>query len=214
MKQKDTFKQVVFILLLASISLACSAGALAATVTPVPTNTVTLVPSTNTATPKPTSTPLPTATEIPPTPVPVPMGTPVSSRDYEVNVIYMRTLNTVYLDTIYQWVPTQGNMFVELGIKVVNLEPSSKVSIPWSAVYIIEENGDMRYPSWGEFKPVKIGIEFNPKELVFRELKNPAEQVSFDEVVYLRAIYGAKKLSPTTLLFGFGESPLIKVIVP
>jgi hypothetical protein len=105
-------------------------------------------------------------------------------------------------------------MFVELGIKVVNLKPGSKVAVPWGDIHIIEESGDVWYPNWGEFKPVASGVEFNPKKLIFRSLEDPNEQVVFDEVVYVRAIYGAAKLSPTTLLFGFGDSPLIKVVVP
>ena len=213
MNHKNTLKQVTFMLLVACFVLACSGGALAATATPVPTNTA-LPEPTNTVTPKPTKTPMPTATEIPPTPAPVPMGTPVSNGDYEVNVIYMRTLDTVYLDAQYHWVPTAGNMFVELGVKIVNLKPGSKVAIPWGDVTIIEQNGDNWYPNWGEFKPVASGVEFNPKKLVFRSLENPNEQVVFDEVAYVRAIYGVAKLSPTPLLFGFGDAPLIEVIVP
>ena len=211
MKEKKAFKQIVFMLLIAFIIMSCGGGALAVTATPVPSNTSA---PTNTVTPKPTNTPIPTATEIPPTPTPAPMGIPVSSGDYEVNVVYMRTLDTVYLDTIYHWVPTAGNMFVELGIKVVNLKQGSKVSIPWGSIHVIEESGNAWYPNWGEFKPVTSGVEFNPKKLVFRSLDNPDEQVIFDEVVYVRAIYGVAKLSPTTLLFEFGDSPQIKVVVP
>jgi hypothetical protein len=142
------------------------------------------------------------------------MGTPVSNGDYEVNVVYMRTLETVYLDTKYHWVPTAGNMFVELGIKVTNLKPGSKVSVPWGNIHVTEASGSAWYPNWGEFKSVASGVEFNPKKLVFRSLDNPNEQVIFDEVAYVRAIYGVAKLSPTTLLFEFGDSPQIKVIVP
>jgi hypothetical protein len=142
------------------------------------------------------------------------MGMTVSSGDYEVNVISMRTLNTVYLDTQYQWVPTAGNMFVELGIKVVNLKPGSEVSVPWGNVYVIEEDGGTWYPNWGEFKPVAKGIEISPKSLVFKILDDPNEPVVFDEVVFIRAIYGVAKHSPTTILFGFGDAPLIEVVVP
>ena len=211
MKKKNIFKQIVFMLLAAFIILSCGGGALAATATPAPSNTSA---PTNTVTPKPTNTPIPTATEIPPTATPAPMGVPVSNRDYEVNVVYMRTLETVYLDTQYHWVPTAGNMFVELGIKVVNLKPSSKVSVPWGNIHVTEESGNAWYPNWGEFKPVASGVEFNPKKLVFRSLEDPDEQVVFDEVAYVRAIYGVAKLSPTTLLFEFGDSPQIKVVVP
>jgi hypothetical protein len=218
MKHNSPLTKVLFVLLFAVLFvLACSMGSFGAAPSPAPTNT--LVPTntpapTNTAKPEPTNTPIPTETEIPSTPTPMPMGTPVSNGEYEVNVVYMRTLETVYLDTQYHWVPTAGNMFVELGIKVVNLKPGSKVSVPWGSVYVREASGDVWYPNWGEFKPVASGVEFNPKKLVFRSLKDPAEQVVFDDIVYVRAIYGVAKLSPTTLLFGFGDSPQIKVVVP
>ncbi|MCA2000940.1 MAG: hypothetical protein LDL51_03655 [Chloroflexi bacterium] len=45
-------------------------------------------------------------------------------------------------------------------------------------------------------------------------LENPNEAIVFDEKAALRAIYPVTKLSPTTLLFQFGEAPWIKVVVP
>ncbi|MBN1305206.1 MAG: hypothetical protein JXA13_12290 [Anaerolineales bacterium] len=216
MDRYRSWKRFVLPIVLAFVGLSCGIGdsfspLSVSTDTPVPTNTATPRP---TSTPRPTTTPQPTATEAPPTPIPAPMGTPVSNGDYEVNVVSMRTLNTVYLDKIFQWVPTAGNMFVELGIKVVNLKPGAAVSVPWGQVHIIEENGDTWYPNWGEFKPVESGIEVSPKSLMFRMLEDPAEEVVFDEVVFIRAIYGVAKHNPTTLLFGFGDSPLIVVVVP
>ncbi len=167
MKHNSSFTKVLFVLLLTALFvLACGTGSMGAIATPVSTNTPastnTPLP-TNTATPKPTNTPLPTATEIPPTPTPVSMGTPVSSGDYEVNVMYMRTLETVYLDKQYHWVPTAGNMFIELGIKAKNLKPGSKISIPWASVYLVEEDGDVHYPNWGEFKPLAGGLNLIPR---------------------------------------------------
>lgn len=217
MKHNRMLTKVLFVLLAALFVLACGAGSLRATATPVPTNTPA---ATNTPlptnTPAATNTPLPppTETEIPATPTPVPMGTPVSSGDYEVNVIFMRTLDTVYLDAQYQWVPSAGNMFVELGIKVVNLKPGSNVSVSWGDIYVIEEDGSIWYPGWGESKSAVSGVEISPKSLVFRSLDNPDEQIVFDEVVFVRAIYGVAKHSPTTILFGFGDAPLIEVVVP
>lgn len=71
------------------------------------------------------------------------MGTPVSNGDYEVNIVYMRTLDTVYLDTMYHWVPTKGNMFVELGVIVSNSNPGSKINVRWGDVSIQESNGSV-----------------------------------------------------------------------
>ena len=105
-------------------------------------------------------------------------------------------------------------MFVELGIKVVNLNPGSPVSIAWGDIYVVEEDGNIWYPNWGEFKPVASGIEVAPKSLVFRTLEDPSEPVVFEDVVFIRAIYGVVKHNPTTVLFGFGDAPLIEILVP
>ncbi len=142
------------------------------------------------------------------------MGTPVSTENYEVNVLYMRRLDTVYLDQDYVWVPKKGYMFVELGIKAVNLKPGSTVAVPWQDIYVIEQNGDAWYPSWGEAKAVASGVEISPKSLTFHEIKDKYERVVFKEVAFVRAIYIVGDQRPTTLLFGFGDSPLIAVDVP
>ena len=211
MKENNVLKQALFVSIAAMLVLACGGGAIAFTATPA----ATLTPQvTSTSTSRPTSTPRPTATEVPPTPTAVPMGQSVTNGDYEVNVISMRTLDTVYLDSLYHWVPTEGNMFVELGIKVVNLNPGSPVSVAWGDIYVVEEDGSTWYPNWGEFKPVSNGIEISPKSLVFRTLEDPREPVIFDDVVFIRAIYGVTKHNPTTVLFGFGEAPLIEILVP
>jgi hypothetical protein len=208
MKRNRPFKEAMFVVVVAVFILACGGGAIALTPTPAPP------PATNTIVPRPTSTLRPTATDVPPTPTAAPMGMPVSTEDYEVNVISMRMLETVYLDAQYHWVPTAGNMFVELGIKVVNLKPGSTVSVAWGNIVVIEDDESTWYPNWGEFKPVASGIEVSPKSLVFRTLDDPAEEVTFDDVVFIRAIYGVARHSPTTILFGFGNAPLIEVVVP
>jgi len=190
----------------ANVEMAESLGSIVPTRTPRLTFTQQVTP-----TQQPTSTPRPTSTK---TATPAPMGETVSSGKYEVEVVTVRTLNTVYISEYSNWIPTEGNMFVELGIKVVNLKPGSKISVSWGDIYVIEEDGGTWYPNWGEFKPVASGVEVSPKSLVFRSLDNPAEQVIFDDVVFIRAIYAVAKHNPTTILFGFGDSPLIKVIVP
>ena len=205
------------LLVVALLMSACTNAAIFATPTPLPTDTPTPSPTFTpslTFTPSPTFTASPTATEVPPTSTAAPMGVPVSSGDYEVNVKSVRTLGSVYISNRYRWVATANNMFVELGIKVINSKPGSKLNIYWSDIYVIEENGKTTTPDWGEFKPVASGVEINPKTLLFKELRNPSERVVFDEVVFIRAIYIITKQRPTTILFGFGHSPLIEVVVP
>jgi hypothetical protein len=129
MKHVNRFWQVVLVLLIALIVLACNGQALMALPTPksntsiVPT--ITAVPTIiaapiNTAVSGPKITLIHLAIKLPPTPTPMPMGTPVSIGDYQVNVMYMRTLNSVYLDRLYAWFPKDGDMYVELGVKVTN----------------------------------------------------------------------------------------------
>jgi hypothetical protein len=182
----------------------------------VPTNTLTATAtSTATSTPTPTSTPLPTATEVPPTSTAVPMGEPVSTTDYEVNVITMRILPSVINDYFNEWVPKDGYMFVELGIKVVNLNPGTNVSVKNEKINVIEEDGKTWYPSWGFAKPVASGTDVTPKNLTLLSWENLGQEtVDFDEVVFIRTVYIVKKHNPTTLLFRFGDSPLIEVVVP
>ncbi len=172
----------------------------------IPSNTPRVI-----STQRPTSTPKPTFTI---TATPAAVGETVSNEKYEVQVITVRTLNTVYISEYANWVPTEGNMFVEICLKVVNLDPGSKISVPWGKVYVIEEDGSSWYPNWGEFKSVASGVEVNPKSLAFKALEDRTERVIFDDTVFIRAIFAVAKHNPTTLIFGFGDSPLIEVIVP
>lgn len=209
---------IVLSLVCALIMSACAGSAVAPSPTPTLTPTITLTATvilTATSTSTPTLTPSPTATEKPPTSTAAPMGETVSTNDYEVDVITMRTLPSVYDNNLYEWVPKDGYMFVELGIKVVNLNPGTDISVRIGKINVIEENGSIWHPSWGFAKPVARGIDVAPKSLTLLPWDNLSiETVDFDEVVVIRTVYIVKKLSPTTLLFRFGDSPLIEVVVP
>jgi hypothetical protein len=209
MRQKNTLKQVAFMLLVAFIVLACSSGALAATATPVPTNTATPAP-TNTATPKPTKTPLPTAT-LEPTPAPV--GVPVQSESYEVVVSNVRRLDSgVHTGDGYYWSANPGYVFIELEVKVSNLR-SSEASVSWGDIYVVESSGDAWYPNWGGSKAVESGSSFAASSLSVSSIDDGGATISFADDLYLRVIYIVTESDPTTVLFGFADSPKIEVVV-
>jgi len=208
-KQKNTLKQVVFMLLIAFIILACSGGALAATATPIPTNTATPRP-TNTATPKPTNTPVPTAT-LEPTPAPV--GVPVQSASYEVVVSNIKRLDSgVHTGDGYYWSANPGYVFIELEVKVTNLQ-SGAANVSWGDIYVLESSGNAWYPNWGGYKAVKSGENFAASSLSVSKIKNSGFTLFFVDDLYLRVIYIVAESDPTIVLFGVADSPMIEVVV-
>jgi hypothetical protein len=211
MKQKNEFQQLSFILGVVLFILACNGGGLMATATPVPTNTLPAPTSTLTATPKPTSTPMPTAT-LEPTPAPV--GVPVQSNSYEVTVLKVRKLvSGVHTGDGFYWTANPGNIFIELEVKVKNLQPGVAASIPWSHIYVVESDQKAWYPNWGGFKAVKSGANFSASSLSVSSIDNGDVTISFTDDLYLRVIYIVAESDPTRALFGFDDSPMIEVVV-
>ncbi|MBT3313561.1 MAG: hypothetical protein HN390_03010 [Anaerolineae bacterium] len=183
------------------------------TETPVPTNTA--LP-TSTVTPKPTLPPTPTHTEVPPTPTAAPVGVAVTNDKYEVTVVKVRKLETVFLDNDYHWVAQDGYLFLEIGVKVKSLDNSDSVRVPWNEIYIVEDSGDAWYPGWAGFKSVASGIDISPTSIIFEEIDGGYGTVDIDkgQDVFLRLIYTVVKKSPTVVLFGFHDSPFIEVSLP
>lgn len=205
MTQLNTLKKVLFILLVTFIILACNGGALAATATPVPTNTATLVP-TSTATPKPTNTPLPTATLEPPTPAPV--GVSVQSEKFEVKVIDAVKRDRVYPGGKFYFTAANGYMLVDIGVKVANISDSALWRVKWGDVYIMNENQEWWYPSWGTFEDTSD--ELDPFTIGVSETEiNPDLVITLKKTGYLRLFYHIPK--DKTYYFGFDDSPLTEV---
>lgn len=192
-------------------SLACSAVAPEPTATVEPTlpSTSTVIP---TATQKPTSTPRPTSTPIPPTATAAPVDVTVSNSDYDVEVIKVRKLGSVYLDQYYIWEANPGYLFLELGVKVTSKQPGMKF-IPWENVYVIEQDQNVWYPGWGGYQTASPGENVAPATIIFEQIHDGADLVQFEEVVYLRVIWGIKDNNPSTVYFGFDTSPLIEVTI-
>lgn len=210
-------KHFIFLpIVILAFSLACSSfSELSATATPettatsFPTNTPTTAP---TATKKPTFTPRPTFTPVPPTATAAPVGVTVSNADYDVDVLKVRKLGSVYLDQNYVWQANPGYLFLELGVKVTNKQGGT-TSIPWENIYVIEEGKQSWYPGWGGFQTAAPGETLNPASIIFEEIKSGKSLVSFKEVVYLRLIWTIKDNNPSIVYFGFDTSPLIEVRV-
>jgi hypothetical protein len=212
MKMNRVYSVFAAILVLLAVSSACGIGTPAeptaipptVTNTPIPTDTPTQLP-TSTPTPKPTVTF---------TPTPAPVGIPVSGNAFEVTVLKARVLTSgVHTDDGYYWATDPGYLFVELGVRVRNLTPASKASVPWQYVYIVEDSGKSWYPNWGGFKAVSSGKALDPSSISVSPVKNGDDVISFDQDLYLRAIYVVSEKKPTTLEFGFDQSPMIQIIV-
>ncbi|GAB4402145.1 MAG: hypothetical protein OHK003_29360 [Anaerolineales bacterium] len=203
----------IFLTTLLVLSLACSTVSSPAvpvdTSIPVEPPTATIAA---TATQKPTSTPRPTATAVPPTATAAPVGVTVSNEEYEVNVIKVRKLGSVYLDQNYIWEANPGYLFLELGVQVIS-KRTGITSIPWQNIYVTEQDGNSWYPGWGGFQTAKSGENINPATIIFAQIHNENELVSFGEVVFLRLIWTIKDNNPSTVYFGFDTSPLIEVTI-
>lgn len=188
-------------------SLACSTLSPSPTATPQPTNTNTITPS---PTKTPTFTPQPTRTPIPPTATAVPAGTPVSNMDYEVNVIKIRKLGSVYHDEYHIWHANPGYLFLELGVKVISKKTGN---ISWNNIYIINEEGKAYMPNWGGYQKSLDGTNINPANIIFEDLTQGSFSISLSNTLFFRIIWVTEDKNPSTVLFGFDTAPLIKVII-
>jgi len=211
MKQNRTYKQIVFILLIALSVLACVGGSLGATATPAPTNTPeatnTPVP-TITATHEPTSTPRPTPTEISPTPTPAPIGVSVRYDSLEITLLDVVTHGHIVTGGSYYYYSKPGETFIDMAVRVRNLNPGNPVRVLWSYVYIVEKNGAW-YPLYGALRKVTDGKEYDPFNITLGTEIQGESFVEFDNDTYLRLIYYVADDPEQTILFGIQDSPLI-----
>jgi hypothetical protein len=212
MKHYSLFKQVMFISLVALFVLACSLVTGGGSSTPVATAPPKVA---DTAVAPPIATDLPTleptATEVPVTPTPAPVGVPVKGGSYEVTVIKAVSLKKLYPGGTLVWTPKAGYMIVDVAVKVTNLTGSS-ASVPWKTVFVTEKTGDSWYPNYGTYKESGSGID--PFTLGISETNiNGDDVITFNGDIYLRLIFMVKDYNPTTLMFGFGDSPLIEIVI-
>jgi hypothetical protein len=208
-----------FLSLLLTMSLACGAFSAAPTDSaPVdsaeaePTNTPQPTDIPPTATKKTTNTPRPTNTPVPPTATAAPVGVTVSNEKYEVRVVKVRKLGSVYINDYTVWQANPGYLFLELGVKVVN-KTGSPIRITYGDIYTIEKNGDIYAPGWGGYKDSPTGTEINPASIIFEEIKNSSKAVTLNDLTFLRLIWVVADNNPSIVLFGFDTAPLIEVMI-
>ena len=214
---KTVLVKVSFLIVVLTVILACSGGGLGApaatdtpapTNTPAPTSTITLTP---TKTARPTRTPEPTATL---TPTPAPLGVPVKTDSYEVTVVGAVDLKRIYPGGKYLYTPNAKYMIVDIGVRVRNLNPGQTISMPWSEVYVVEENNDSWYALWGSFEEVSSGSEIDPFTLGISDQEiNGDDTFSFTQDAYFRLVYILARESTKNILFGFGDSPMITLTI-
>ena len=212
MTPKRTHIHVFVVLLVALFITACAGGLLAGTATPEPTNTApathTPLP-TGTATPKPTSTSKPTATEIPPTPTPAPIGVAVNYNELEITLLDVVPHSQIVTGGSYYYYSKPGEIFIDLAVRVRNLNAGNPVRVQWSYIYVVEARG-IWYPLYGVTKKVDSGTEYDAFNIALGPEVNGEDFIEFDGDTYLRLIYYIEDDPEQILLFGIEDSPLIQ----
>jgi len=211
MKRNQTFKQFGVVMAIALSVLACVGGSLGATATPVPSNTAEAThtpPPTRTPTPKPTFTRRPTATKIPPTPTPAPIGVSVISDSLEITLLDVVTHGHIVTGGSYYYYSKPGETFIDMAVRVRNLNPGDAVLVQWSYIYIVEAKGTW-YPLYGVTRRVERDRKFDAFNIDFDFEVNGDDFVEFDDDTYLRLIYYVVDDPEQLILFGIGDSPQI-----
>lgn len=211
-KPKTVF---LFLSLLLLVSLACGTFGsdpadsveVASSNTPQPP---TDIPAT--ATQRPTNTPRPTNTSLPPTATAAPIGVPSANEDYEVTVLYARYFAKVFSGGLEYTPLTFGGQFLDVGVVVKNLQPSTR-TVSWQDIYVIivKENQGY-YPNFGGSFVTNNNENFDPATLFLFPEEN-LEDIIFDDIVYIRGIWATDGDRPATFYFGFDTSSLIEIII-
>lgn len=194
---------------------ACSPSAqqLTATVLAMPTDTLTATQTplpTNTATLKPTATPRPTKTPIPPTPTAAAIGESVLYNSLEITVLDVITHSHIVPGGLYYYYSKPGQTFIDIGVRVRNLKPGTPVVIAWENVYVVEAKDKVWYPMYGDVKQVDSGKSYDPFSIEIKTEVIGSKTLQFDNDTYLRLIYYVADNPDHVMLFGIGNSQLIK----
>jgi len=212
MNRIRTFKQVLFVMVVALIILAClgiGGSEANATGTPLPADAATQRP---TATEEPASIPQPAETPVPEPPTPARVGEAVRSESFEVTVVSAKELRRVYMGNFYYY-PRENEIYGEIVVKVTNLT-GSEVNVPWENVYVVVDNGDAFYPTWGGYTAVRTGKKVDGATVGVNEIVDGKATLDFEEDAFLRMIWWLDRQDgKTTVLFGFLDSPYIKVVI-
>jgi len=159
-----------WILVIALMLNGCRPGAFLVP-TVVPTATFTAIPS---LTPSPTLSPTPTLTPSPtltPTLVPA-VGTPDSNGNWEVTVLEGAVSRpTLFFFGIYEYPTDKRNIFVDMAVRIRNLNPAQNRPISLASFWVVDETGTVSNVSAlgiqpanpnKSIDPFSIGITRNP----------------------------------------------------
>ena len=210
---KNFLTKIGLLVVIIVVILACQAGAaVSVTATPVPTDTP--LP-TNTSTPKPTSTPRPTSTPKPTAtlpPTPAPKGEAVIYGPLEITLLEATTHDLIVPGGQYYWYSKPGEIFIDLGVRVRNLEPGNPITVTWSNIFIVDINGEALYPNFGDYKMVDSGTDYDPYKIGISTEIVGEDELEFDQDTYLRLVFYTVYDPKQSILFGIGDSPLITFV--
>ena len=174
------------------------------TASPMPTKTATVI----------TPSPIPTRTAIPASATPSRMEFPVQNVNLAIQVVGLEKPYHIYLSDDQIFTPGEGNMFLGLGINVVNFTDSD-IPLKWSDVYLINKYQDKWYPVWGAYEKTNLVIDPFSVEIlrtVVDPKLRPDVRIYLGDNGYLRAIFRIPRDNNYYYL-SFADLPLIEIDV-
>ena len=183
-----------------------------ATYMPAPTATQTIEAMPTPLSPTATYMPAPTATQTSEDPIPSRIEFSVHSADYEVKVIGVDKPTQIYPGGDFYYIPGEGDMFLDVGIKVSNFTGSDAL-FKWSDIYITNKYQEKWYPTWGSYKQSNSVLDPLITEIFEFQIHpevDPDAHFYLDNNGYLRAIFRLPK-NNLYYYFGFGDLPLIEI---
>ena len=217
MKKVGLFS-IFFVLLGTLLVSACSGtiakpvDALAAATATAEGNTPSPMPTETVEVSTPTPSALPTETPIPASATPSRMEFPVQNASLEIKVVNLENPYHVYLSNDLIYSPGEGNMFLDLGLSVMN-RTDSDIPLKWKDVYLINKYQDKWYPIWGAYQKtnlVKDPLTVEILPFVVDPQVQPDARVYLGDNGYLRAIFRLPK-DNYYYYFSFAGLPLIEI---
>jgi len=178
------------LLALALISSACNGlgSSPVETVSPTATQAVTATQPLPTSTIPPTKTQVPTATFSPPTPTAVSIKDLVINDQYEIKILTKRILDSATTGGLV-YTANPGYKFLELTVRVNNLQKDQQQSFKWQDVYLIYPDNQHENPFFAGSFVANNNEEINAATLPFEGVYSELPPIVFEKTAYLRVIW-------------------------
>lgn len=210
MKKNSFVWIVLFVLLGALLNSACSATA---------AQPVQALAGTEAATQVAAQSSLPAEAPDSAAPTPSRMEFAVENANLVVKIMDIGKPHQVYLGvdnnlgTDITFTPGEGNMFLEVGVKVTNLT-GADIPFKWTDIYLVNKYQDKWYPVFGAYKGTNSALDASTVEILQYDQVHPdfdpdAHFYAADNG-YARMIFRVPR-DNLYYYFGFSDLPLIEI---